>query len=72
MAQSTPTFRTETLVLREDAHPSRHLGEFLNSLSEGEERNLWAFLTGPEFALFAACRQIELDELADDDWGAAS
>lgn len=77
MAQSTPVpapraFRTETLVLAEDAGPSRHLAEFLNNLTEDEERAQLAFFRSPEFSLFLACREISLDALADDDLGSAS
>ena len=75
MAQSTPAqspraFRTETLVLTEDAHPSRHLAEFLNTIDEAEERAQLAFFRSPEFSLFLACREIALDQ--DDEMGAAS
>lgn len=69
-AQSPRAFRTETLVLAEDAGPSRHLAEFLNSLTEDEERAQLAFFHSAEFALFLACREIELDQ--DDEMGAAS
>jgi hypothetical protein len=70
MAQSTPTFRTETLVLTEDATPAAYVAEFLNNLDESEEAAVLAYLRTPEFNAYAVCRDIEREEFADDDWGA--
>ncbi|NJP24499.1 hypothetical protein FLW53_09795 [Microbispora sp. SCL1-1] len=71
MSQSNArAFRTETLVLTEDATPAAYVAEFLNNLTEGEERAQLAFFRSPEFSLFLACREIALDQ--DDEMGAAS
>lgn len=69
MAKPTGHVRRETLVITEDADPRAHVAEFLNNLTEDEERAVLAFAASPDFALFLACREIELDEFSDG-WGA--
>ncbi|TQS30081.1 hypothetical protein [Microbispora sp. KK1-11] len=70
MSQPIAHHRVESLVISDDAGPRSNLAEFLNSLTEAEERAAIEFLRSPEAVLFLACREIELDQ--DDEMGAAS
>lgn len=70
MAQSTRSFRTETLVLAEDATPRAIVSEFLNNLEEHEESAVLAWLRTPEFNAYATCREVAMD--LPEEWGAAS
>ncbi|WP_030506324.1 hypothetical protein [Microbispora rosea] len=63
-------FRTETLVLTEDATPRAIVAEFLNNLEESEEFAVLAWLRTPEFNVFAVCREVAMD--LPEEWGAAS
>jgi len=63
-------FRTETLVLTEDATPRAIVAEFLNNLTEVEDRAVLAWLRTPEFNAYAVCREIAMD--LPEEWGAAS
>ncbi len=56
--------RVLTVIIGGD-NPRSHVAEFLNNLEEDEERAVLDWLRSPEFAVFAVCREIEMDEFAD-------
>ena len=71
MSQSNArAFRTEMLVLTEDATPRAMFAEFLNNLEEHEELAVLAWLRTPEFNAYAVCREVAMD--LPEEWGAAS
>jgi hypothetical protein len=59
-------FRVAELVIHDDATPRAIFAEFLNNLTEDEEAAVLAFVTGPEFPLFAVCREIDPDQPYDE------
>lgn len=72
MSQSTVRpHRVAELVIHNDATPRAIVAEFLNNLTEDEESAVLAWITGPEFPLFAVCREVEPAQ-PYDEMGAAS
>lgn len=57
---AVPTPRVVSLVLSDGDSARAIVAELLNAIEEHQERSVLDFVNSAEFALFVACREIEV------------